>query len=104
VARQHGVAPTFIKIDVEGFEAQVLRGATEILSRSRPVIMVEVHASPGNQQAVWSALEEFDYRCFRPGDGAMIRDLADLDGNVFAFPSERSDEASRVLRQGADFR
>lgn len=34
-------APSFIKIDVEGMEAEVLRGATEIIKQHRPVLYVE---------------------------------------------------------------
>jgi len=34
--------PTFIKIDVEGFEVQVLRGARRILSK-RPKFAIEIH-------------------------------------------------------------
>ena len=35
--------PTFLKIDVEGFEGQVLRGASKILAR-RPKIALEIHS------------------------------------------------------------
>jgi len=35
--------PTLIKIDVEGGEAEVLRGCAQIFSRSRPVVICEVH-------------------------------------------------------------
>ncbi len=35
--------PTFLKIDVEGFELQVLQGAKAILS-TRPKLEIEVHA------------------------------------------------------------
>jgi FkbM family methyltransferase len=38
-----GVAPDVIKIDVEGAEGMVLRGATAILSRFRPVLVVSTH-------------------------------------------------------------
>lgn len=41
-AKDHSLWPTFIKIDVEGFEGQVLRGATEILSRA-PKLAIEIH-------------------------------------------------------------
>ena len=36
-------APDFIKIDVEGFEVPVLRGALKTLERYRPDIFVEIH-------------------------------------------------------------
>jgi FkbM family methyltransferase len=35
--------PTFLKIDVEGFEVQVLEGARKILS-TRPKLAIEIHA------------------------------------------------------------
>jgi len=41
-ARAHP-APTLIKIDVEGAEADVLRGSEEIFARSKPVLICEVH-------------------------------------------------------------
>jgi Methyltransferase FkbM domain len=36
-------APDFIKIDVEGAEADVLRGATHVLSTAHPGLVVETH-------------------------------------------------------------
>jgi Methyltransferase FkbM domain len=35
--------PTLIKIDVEGAEAEVLRGAEKTFARSHPVVICEVH-------------------------------------------------------------
>lgn len=40
---REGVAPSVIKIDVEGAEGMVLRGAAEILKRCRPVLVVSMH-------------------------------------------------------------
>jgi hypothetical protein len=37
-------SPTFIKIDVEGYEIEVLKGATEIL-KTRPKLEVEIHCA-----------------------------------------------------------
>jgi FkbM family methyltransferase len=39
----HGVAPTLLKIDIEGFEIHALRGAKETLARYRPSVIVEMH-------------------------------------------------------------
>lgn len=35
--------PTIVKIDVEGFELEVLQGASVLLSRIRPVVFLELH-------------------------------------------------------------
>jgi FkbM family methyltransferase len=37
------LAPTLIKIDVEGAEAEVLRGCEQIFARSHPTVICEVH-------------------------------------------------------------
>lgn len=38
-------APTHVKIDVEGFETEVLEGGRECLARYRPVVFLELHGS-----------------------------------------------------------
>ena len=43
VARTGSRAPTFVMIDVEGAELDVLRGMRDLLERARPVVCCEVH-------------------------------------------------------------
>jgi FkbM family methyltransferase len=39
---QHGLKPSFVKMDIEGSEMRALLGATSILERLRPTILAEV--------------------------------------------------------------
>jgi len=55
---RRGIAPDVIKIDVEGAEVMVLKGARETLSRYRPLVFCEVH--PVELRAVGHSVEEFD--------------------------------------------
>jgi FkbM family methyltransferase len=41
--RRTGVAPSIVKIDVEGAEAEVVRGAAALLRDVRPVLFLELH-------------------------------------------------------------
>jgi FkbM family methyltransferase len=58
-ARAHP-APSLIKVDVEGAEAEVLRGAREIFERSRPRLICEVHDAE-NRALVLEWLRERRY-------------------------------------------
>jgi FkbM family methyltransferase len=39
----YGLRPTFLKIDVEGAEASILRGSTKVLEELGPKILIEMH-------------------------------------------------------------
>lgn len=82
VARLDDVVPAdrtvdFIKIDVEGAQVRVLRGAGRVLAKDRPAIWVE----HGDRSAgvydttradLWSILSEHEYRLFTAdGDGPL---------------------------------
>jgi hypothetical protein len=51
-AAQAYFAPNFIKIDVEGAEAAVLRGAHKTLSENRPALIVETHGAAVEAECV----------------------------------------------------
>jgi len=54
ICRQHGWIPAVIKIDVEGAEVEVLRGASQVLTQAQPALRVAFHpfafADPGPAQ------------------------------------------------------
>ncbi|HKR88857.1 MAG TPA: FkbM family methyltransferase [Phenylobacterium sp.] len=52
-----------VKIDVEGFEPQVLRGARETITRCRPILYVE-NDRAAQQQEVISLVAEMGYRLY----------------------------------------
>jgi FkbM family methyltransferase len=52
-----------IKIDVEGFEAQVLRGAAQTIARHRPVLYVENDRVAGQQELI-SLIAGMGYRLY----------------------------------------
>lgn len=61
--------PTLLKIDVEGAEGEVIRGAVATLREHRPVLAIEIH-NPTQQQRVYQLTEPLGYRWSRIGAGA----------------------------------
>jgi FkbM family methyltransferase len=88
----------FLKIDVEGHELSVLRGAAETIMRSRPNLLVEVEESrnPGCFKGVSDFLTSLDYSGFW-FDGEKMRSienfqLAAQQASRPKFREERSRE------------
>ncbi len=87
-----GVAPSFIKIDVEGGEEAVLRGAQATLERYQPLVAIE-HGTPAAE--VFGTTPEVIYELLTdPG----LR-VFDMDGHG---PFSR-DEFVEVVRVGERF-
>ncbi|WP_267414714.1 MULTISPECIES: FkbM family methyltransferase [unclassified Sphingomonas] len=60
-------APVLMKIDVEGFELEVLTGGSTLLAEHRPDIICEI--LPGNDEEIarlQDVLRRYDYHFFRP--------------------------------------
>lgn len=68
LAARHGMAPTHVKIDVEGAEAAALRGARATLTLApAPLLFLELHndlarRAAGDPAAPLRLLEEYGYR------------------------------------------
>lgn len=58
--------PTFIKIDVEGYELEVLKGAEQTLRKNKPTLLVE---APGEE--VKDYLSMFDYEFYKFENGSL---------------------------------
>jgi len=50
----------FIKIDVEGYEYKVLKGAENLLNNSKPKLLIELHGKPTGEEVV-EYLEKLNY-------------------------------------------
>ena len=94
---------SFVKIDVEGAELSVLKGARRLLASHRPLVLFEVsrhqekYGVSGGDLAAF--MKDFGYACYTVGPQPLktYRYSADEIGpactyfNVFAAPSERVD-------------
>jgi FkbM family methyltransferase len=79
--------PQFIKMDVEGAEAGVLTGGRELLERTRPVMVIELHHT---YQAVVDALAELDY-VIRPLVPGGHRASTDGEFQILVYPTGHAD-------------
>jgi FkbM family methyltransferase len=94
VAERHIDRLAFLKIDVEGWELAVLRGARHALSALRPVVVFEydpayISRSGGAAEDVTRCWSDADYELFaldprRPP--ALVARLGDRGGNFLALP------------------
>jgi FkbM family methyltransferase len=94
----------FIKVDVEGMELEVLKGASSVLSTIRPVLYFETH--PGfltslGPDAFWKIerlLKEAQYPLYKVSrDGSLIMPTTadDLSLNTLALPEPGQNYNSR---------
>ena len=77
-----------VKIDVQGFEPEVLRGLADILKRDRPVIWCEIGAGTLAKIATTGELSKllpFEFRCFQ------IASSSDWTGNSVGLRERSGD-------------
>lgn len=72
----------FIKIDVEGFEYEVLRGMKNAVMKFKPIIFCEVYGgknSNKNPEATLKYIEDLNYKVFNITESGMIEYKVHLD-------------------------
>lgn len=82
------LAPTIVKIDVEGLEAAVIRGMQDTLTRHRPLLLLEWSRDFAKVEEL---LTPHDYviSVFDPRQGTLTRfDGSNKALNMFCIPSE----------------
>ena len=90
------LAPTFMKLDVEGHEATVISGGANLIARHKPFIIFESWHTPNdfqNSEDAFKALESMGYAFFRP---AWSRGEA-LDGSVWPHSEPPSYTENKFL-------
>ena len=69
LAEQYRLKPSLVKIDCEGYEPFILKGASRLLEIRRPAFMVECNdnallAANTNRRELFSIFQEYDYALF----------------------------------------
>lgn len=102
----------FLKIDVEGFEVHVLRGAKTILERDRPMILTEVvekhlEGAGESRDSLSQVMKEMGYKSYLLGlKGQGARQVLSLsavsasecDGDFLWVTNDKDDQISNFLQ------
>ena len=65
--KKQNIAPSFIKIDVEGHEQNVINGAAVLLATSKPILLIEIEARHIGPEALYGLCRQiiaFGYCCY----------------------------------------
>ena len=94
----HPADVAFIKIDVEGAELEVLKGATNLLSQGRPVVYMEVEP-PWLERMGHSVNDIFDLMALHGYEPSLVTELGLVGTDVNSYLSQYADcrEFNNVL-------
>jgi FkbM family methyltransferase len=84
----HIETPTFVKIDVEGAEGQVLAGMRKTLVGAHPVLFLE--CSDAGREKTWDLLRQLGYKCHSAITGKRIDEFGDYRHSDFTWLPPRS--------------
>jgi hypothetical protein len=80
--------PDFIKVDIEGAEGGFLAGASQVLARYHPRMIVETHSAPLEQQCI-EFLTRLGYNVRVIPQSSWFRELRPLAHNQWLFAVKR---------------
>jgi FkbM family methyltransferase len=89
-----GIHPDFVKIDVEGFELEVLLGMERILDGHHPLLMIEVTR---NKNELHALLKRHGYECYN-SSMKKVTDSAEISLNTFCFSAEFHAKVLETIR------
>jgi FkbM family methyltransferase len=89
-----------IKIDVEGHELAALKGATGLLARCHPVLVVEVESRFGDVRPVFNLLTSLGYRARVLRNGTWERTTAEELAAMQVVGTPAGGYLGMVLRRG----
>ncbi|MGH9927859.1 MAG: FkbM family methyltransferase [Pyrinomonadaceae bacterium] len=114
IAEEFKLAPDFIKIDIEGAEAEALNGARRITLKYRPRILVEMHSHDElpmreNGERVLSWCREIEYSAYYLKTHCLVESVDSFANrgrcHLLLMPeSEPYPERLREISQGAPVR
>jgi FkbM family methyltransferase len=88
------ISPTIVKIDAEGFNLEVLRGARKTLARSRPFVMTELELSEWDDLSRFFAEIDYDLVSYGIGNDTFEKIVNPTSSrvsgerNIFAIPRD----------------
>ncbi len=85
---QRGIPlPDFVKMDVEGFEYNVLKGMKRVLLESRPELFIEVHYT-NDLHRIYGFLTDRGYRIYHVEAGKWIEPhmIGEMHGHILCSP------------------
>lgn len=77
------ISPNFIKIDVEGFEFEIIKGMSYTLKNFQPILMIEVQ---DNYKSIYNVMKNENYLMFND-NLKLIKNPDELSENTFFIHS-----------------
>jgi hypothetical protein len=86
--KEKGIEVDCIKIDAEGAELGVLKGAAETISKRKPFILLSIHPEPilsrgDSITEIWDLLQQFGYK--------VLLDGKEMERNIFCNATDLFD-------------